>query len=206
MAAGYERGLRERNRLIREGVRDRGWFAAIEGRMAGFAERVGGNRGEALRRLEAAPEGGFPVAELRLESEGPRDAAGLSEAWAEGRGRDLAAGRTLVGPHRDDLVGIYAAKGVEARLCSTGEQKALLISVVLANAWAVGEGFGVPVLLLDEVAAHLDAERRRALYDAVSHSGAQAWMTGTGPELFDGLEAQRFRVSDRGGELAVEEE
>ncbi len=206
VAAGYERGLRERNRLIREGVRDWGWFGAVEGRMAEAAEKVGKNRVEALRRLGEAPEGEFPRADLRLESEGPRDLAGLGAAWREGRGRDLAAGRTLVGPHRDDLIGIYSAKGMEARLCSTGEQKALLISVVLANAWAVGEGFGVPVLLLDEVAAHLDADRRRALYDAVSHSGAQAWMTGTGAELFEGLEAQRFRVSEANGESVVREE
>ena len=80
----------------------------------------------------------------------------------------MAAGRTLVGPHRDDLGAVYAAKGVAARLCSTGEQKALLITLVLANARAVAEGFGAaPVLLLDEVAAHLDAERRGALYAAV---------------------------------------
>ena len=82
---------------------------------------------------------------------------------------------------------VYAAKGVPARLCSTGEQKALLIRLVLANAWAVAEDFGAaPVLLLDEVAAHLDAGRREALYAEVAGLGAQAWMTGTGAELFDG--------------------
>jgi DNA replication and repair protein RecF len=123
----------------------------------------------------------------------------LAAALAEGRGRDLAAGRTLLGPHRDDLVAVYAAKGVAARMCSTGEQKALLISLVLANAWAVAEGFGAaPVLLLDEVAAHLDAGRREALYAEVAGLGAQAWMTGTGEELFAGLEAQRLRVEEVG--------
>ncbi len=93
-----------------------------------------------------------------------------------------------------------------ARLCSTGEQKALLIALVLANAWAVAEGFGAaPVLLLDEVAAHLDEGRRRALYDAVAALGAQAWMTGTGPELFEGLTAQRFAMSERDGLSRIEE-
>ncbi len=196
--------MRERNRLIREGIGDRAWFEAIERQMAGFAARVIANRLEALRRLEAAPEGVFPVADLALEGEGPRDAAGLAAAWREGRARDVAAGRTLVGPHRDELVATFRAKGVPARLCSTGEQKALLIAVVLANAWAVGQDFGVPVLLLDEVAAHLDVDRRRALYDAVAALGAQAWMTGTGPELFEGLEAQRLRVEETGGLSRVE--
>ena len=192
--------LRERNRLIRDQVRDPGWFAALEGQMGTFGARVAGNRAAAVERLGAAPAGAFPRAELAIEAEGPRDAEGLAAALAEGRGRDLAAGRTLVGPHRDDLVAVYAAKGVAARLCSTGEQKALLISLVLANAWAVAEGFGAaPVLLLDEVAAHLDAERREALYAEVTGLGAQAWMTGTGEELFAGLEAQRLRVEEVGG-------
>jgi DNA replication and repair protein RecF len=99
---------------------------------------------------------------------------------------------------------VFAAKGLPARLCSTGEQTALLISLVLANAAAVAAEAGAPVLLLDEVAAHLDAGRREALYGAVARLGAQAWMTGTGAELFDGLEAQRLQVSEVGGESRVE--
>ena len=206
VAAGYERGLRQRNGLIRDAVRDAGWFTAIEAQMAEHGAKLIANRETALTRLRAAPAGAFPVADLALEGEGPRDAAGLAAAWRDGRGRDLAAGRTLLGPHRDDLSGVYAEKGTAARLCSTGEQKALLISMVLANAWAVGQAFAVPLLLLDEVAAHLDAGRRVALYDAVARLGAQAWMTGTGPELFDGLAAQRFRVREAGGESLVEED
>lgn len=204
-AVRFERGLRERNRLLREGVRDQGWFAAVEAQMAEPAAQVIANREAALRRLAAAPAGAFPVAGLTLAGEGPRDAAGLLAAWREERGRDAAAGRTLTGPHRDELEAVYSAKGVPARLSSTGEQKALLISLVLANAWAVGEDFGDPVLLLDEVAAHLDADRRRLLYDTIAESGIQAWMTGTGPELFEGLAAQRFRLCETGGETRIEE-
>jgi DNA replication and repair protein RecF len=203
-AIGYDRALRERNRLIRDGVRDPGWFRALEAQMAVQGARLAANRAAAIARLAAAPAGAFPAAELALDAEGPRDAEGLEAALAEGRSRDLAAGRTLLGPHRDDLVGVYAAKGIAARLCSTGEQKALLISLVLANAWAVAQDFGAaPVLLLDEVAAHLDAGRRRALYAEVTALGAQAWMTGTGEELFDGLEAQRLAVEEAEGASRV---
>jgi DNA replication and repair protein RecF len=207
VALGYDRALRERNRLLRDQVRDAGWFDALEAQMADFGTRLAANRRAALARLAAADAGAFPRAELALERGGPEDSTGLAAALRAGRSRDLAAGRTLVGPHRDDLAAVYAAKGVPARLCSTGEQKALLISLILANARAVAADFGAaPVLLLDEVAAHLDAERREALYDAVTALGAQAWMTGTGPELFEGLgdRAQRLAVSESGGASRVE--
>ena len=127
-------------------------------------------------------------------------------ALAEGRRRDLAAGRTLVGPHRIDLEAHWAAKGIAARDASTGEQKALLISLVLANARALAaEGGAAPVLLLDEVAAHLDAGRRAALYDEIGALGAQAFLTGTDPELFDHLagRAQMIAVADAGGESVL---
>jgi DNA replication and repair protein RecF len=199
-ALGYERALRERNRLIRDGVRDRAWFAAIEAQMAGHGARLAANRRGAVARLEAAQEGGaFPAARLSIETEAPGDEGGLAAALAEGRARDIAAGRTLTGPHRDDLTAVYAAKDVPARLCSTGEQKALLLSLALANARAVAEDFGAtPVLLLDEVAAHLDAGRRAALFAAILALGAQAWMTGTGRDVFQGL-------GDRAQWLAVRE-
>jgi DNA replication and repair protein RecF len=204
---GYEKALRERNRLLRDGVRDAGWHAALEGQMASFGARLTANRQAALARLREGPAGGgFPAAELALESEAPGDEAGLAAALREGRGRDAAAGRSLAGPHRDDLAAVYAAKGVEARLCSTGEQKALLISLVLANAHAVAAAFGAaPVLLLDEVAAHLDADRRAALYDALGRLGAQAWMTGTERGLFAELgdAAQFLAVSEAGGQSVV---
>ncbi len=193
-ALAYDRALRERGRLIRDGVRDSGWFDALEARMAEEGARLDTARRAALARLAEAPETpGFPRAALSLLAEGPRDAEGLRDALREGRGRDLATGRTGLGPHRDDLGAVYAAKGMEARLCSTGEQKALLIGVVLANGWAVAIDFGAPpLLLLDEVAAHLDADRRRALYLAIEGLGAQAFLTGTGPELFDGLVGDRL--------------
>lgn len=121
---------------------------------------------------------------------------------AEGRRRDLAAGRTLVGPHRADLVARFAAKDLPADQCSTGEQKALLISVILANARALAQDLGsAPILLLDEVAAHLDETRRAALYDELCALGAQALMTGTEPGLFDSLgdRAQKIAVFETGG-------
>jgi DNA replication and repair protein RecF len=125
---------------------------------------------------------------------------------AENRSRDLAAGRTLIGPHRADLIGTYFAKGVPARDCSTGEQKALLVSLILANARALTNDIGAPpLLLLDEVAAHLDTERRASLYDEITALGSQAWMTGTGTELFDtlGQRAQYIEVTEEDGASIV---
>ncbi|MEO0990729.1 MAG: DNA replication and repair protein RecF, partial [Pseudomonadota bacterium] len=149
-----------------------------------------------------AAETAFPVASLTLIGPEGRAAAeadfkALTQALETNRPRDMAAGRTLVGPHRDDLRGVYAAKGVPAEECSTGEQKALLISLILAAGRALAEDVGSPpLILLDEVAAHLDADRRAALYDEICALGGQAWMTGTGAELFADLggRAQCFEV------------
>ena len=163
-----------------------------------------------LQEAQAEAETAFPVAELELiQTEGtmPDTEDDLREALAESRFRDLAAGRTLVGPHRTDLIGTYAAKGVPARDCSTGEQKALLVSLILANARALAGREGAPpIVLLDEVAAHLDAARRAALYDEICALGAQAWMTGTEAELFAemGGRAQMFEVTDAGQGSMVE--
>jgi DNA replication and repair protein RecF len=118
----------------------------------------------------------------------------------------MAAGRTLIGPHRADLGALYVAKAAPAAQCSTGEQKALLISLILANARALAADTGTPpVVLMDEVAAHLDAARRAALYDEICALRCQAFLTGTGPELFDDLgdRAQRMSVSESGGTSAV---
>ena len=147
-------------------------------------------------------ETSFPVAELSIE--GPDDTTlivteqDLKAALEASRSNDLRAGRTLVGPHRIDMGAVYAAKGVPAKQCSTGEQKALLLSLILGNARALTEDFGAPpIILLDEVAAHLDADRRAALYDEVCALKAQAFMTGTGAELFAELNtrAQHFEIS-----------
>ncbi len=119
----------------------------------------------------------------------------------------MAAGRTLIGPHRTDLAATYRAKGVPAAQCSTGEQKALLISLVLANARALRAEIGsAPILILDEVAAHLDAARRAALYEEIAALGAQAWMTGTGADLFADLGTCTLclRVEETDGESRIE--
>ncbi len=199
----YDRALRERNRLIRDQIRDPAWFDALEAQIADAGAWVDANRRAALRRIAAvAQPSDFPRAGLALEAEGPRDAEGLRAALREGRGRDMAAGRTLIGPHRDDLAATHVEKAMPARLASTGEQKALLISLILDNAAAVAVEFGAaPLLLLDEVAAHLDADRRAALYRALAVLGAQAWMTGTEAGLFAelGEDAQHFSVTESGG-------
>ncbi len=209
----YEKAMRERNRLLRNQQRDAHWYEALEQQMAVAGARVFANRQAALARLGAVQvEGAFPVAELALvEAEGgaddPGEAEALRAAFAQGRPRDMAAGRTLTGPHRADLAATYAAKEMPARDCSTGEQKALLISLILANAEALAEDFGAPpILLLDEVAAHLDADRRAALYDRICALGAQAFMTGTGAELFAalGTGAARLEVTETAGTSAVE--
>ena len=204
----YEKAMRERNRLLKDQVRDPAWYGALETQMAKAGAEIGANRRLAIRRVVGAQmqaETAFPVAELGLiGSDGdaaPEAEADLVTALADGRARDLVAGRTLVGPHRDDLSATYLAKGMPARECSTGEQKALLISLILANGRAVAaDGEGAPLLLLDEVAAHLDGDRRAALYDEICALGAQAFMSGTGPELFTelGTRAQAFEL-DRDG-------
>ncbi len=204
----YEKTMRERNRLLKEQVRDAHWYAVLEAQMAKTGADIHANRVAALTRLREAQNSAspqFPAAELDLvQSEGtmPETETDLLDALQESRFRDMAAGRTLVGPHRTDLYGSYAAKGVPASDCSTGEQKALLISLILANARSLAADIGAPpILLLDEVAAHLDAGRRAALYDEICTLGAQAWMTGTGPELFSdlGSRAQHLDVLDENG-------
>lgn len=197
----YEKTMRERNKLLKEGVRDAMWYGVLEARMAETGHLIHQNRQRTLTFLRAAQaqaQTAFPTADLVLENADgglPDGVASLKDAFAESRARDLGAGRTLVGPHRADLVGTYTAKGVHAKDCSTGEQKALLISLILANARALAGQIGAPpILLLDEVAAHLDAERRAALYSEISALGAQAWMTGTGSELFDSLSGPHIRL------------
>ena len=210
----YEKAMRERNRLLKDMVRDDHWYVALEGQMAEAGARVTANRRAALELLKGATEGAataFPAPDLSMshpDGDLPEGAEALREALSSGRRRDLQAGRTLVGPHRIDLDAHWVAKGIAAKDASTGEQKALLISLILANARALAADFGAPpILLLDEVAAHLDADRRAALYDEVCALKAQAWMTGTGAELFTELgdRAQHLRVTEEAGESRVEE-
>lgn len=197
----YEKTMRERNKLLKENVRDPMWYGVLESRLAETGAIIHENRVQTLdflRVAQAKAETPFPTADLELihaEDSMPTDSSDLKAAFEASRFRDLAAGRTLVGPHRADLYGVFTAKAVPAKDCSTGEQKALLISLILANARALAAQIGAPpILLLDEVAAHLDATRRAALYAEISALGAQAWMTGTGPELFDSLSHQSVHL------------
>ncbi|KAF0176081.1 MAG: DNA replication and repair protein RecF [Rhodobacteraceae bacterium] len=202
----YEKAMRDRNRLLKDQVSDPHWYGALEGQMAAAGAQITANRRAALARLAAAQQGvetAFPRADLGLTApEGEVEPLDLAQALADGRRRDMAAGRSLLGPHRSDMTAIFTAKAVPADQCSTGEQKALLISLILANARALAADLGLaPILLLDEVAAHLDAARRAALYDEICALGAQALMTGTEAALFDSLgpRAQTFTVADDNG-------
>lgn len=207
---GYEKAMRERNRLLKDGVKDAFWYQALEQRMSQAAQRITANRIATIDRLVSAQAGGnsaFPKAGLSLIN--PEYSDDLIGAWAATRGRDMAAGRTLIGPHRADLGAIYMARDVAADQCSTGEQKALLLSLILANARAVTADLGqAPVLLLDEIAAHLDPGRRAALYDEIVQLGVQAVMTGTEASLFDnlGARAQIFSLSDADGQSFIAQE
>ncbi|MDH4742799.1 DNA replication/repair protein RecF [Sphingomonas sp. CBMAI 2297] len=198
----YEAAMRERNRLLADDAApDPDWLAALEARMAEHGAALDAARHAAVsalaERLATQPEGPFARAGLALE--GWRgDADALARALAAGRRRDAAAGRTLTGPHRADLLVTHLGKNQAAHLCSTGEQKALLLGLVLAHAELVAERAGrAPILLLDEVAAHLDPGRRAALFARLEGRG-QVWMTGTEPALFAAVPggATRYRVAD----------
>ena len=198
--SGYEQAQRERSRLLAEGRRDDRWLAALEETMAGRAVAVTAARRALVARLDQAAgltAGGFPRAGLALAGETetwldemPALAAEerLRERLAATRDEDAANGNTAVGPHRSELEVMHLDKALPAALCSTGEQKALLVSIVLAHARLVALERGeAPILLLDEVVAHLDAGRREALYQCLLELGAQAWLTGTDEALFSPL-------------------
>lgn len=205
-SARYEAAMRQRNRLLAgDETADPDWLAALEARMAEHGAAIDAARREAVmllgERLAAQPESVFARAGLALEG-WHGDAPKLARELGEGRRRDMAAGRALAGPHRVDLMVTHLAKGQPAQLCSTGEQKALLLGLVLAHAELVAERTSrSPILLLDEVAAHLDPRRRAALFERLASAG-QVWMTGTEPELFDAVpgDATRYRVA--GGIIA----
>lgn len=195
-----ERSLRSRNRLLDNPAPDPHWLDASEHETAELAVAVAAARADTVHRLSAAlaasraPDAAFPSAEIALEGWMEtllltHPALDVEDRYRavlkESRARDAAAGRTLDGPHLSDLAVVYAPKGIAARDASTGEQKALLIGLVLAHAGLVAEMTGcAPVILLDEVVAHLDPGRRRALYDALDRLGAQIWMTGADPAAF----------------------
>lgn len=208
----YDRAVRSRNRLLAQGSLDDAWLSGIEMQIAELGTALDAGRREILGLLEAmiarAPqEGPFPRAEIVLEDflPGIGDASAqdreeaLQRRLREERHQDRAAGRTLTGPHRSDFLVRHFEKQMPAALCSTGEQKALLIGLVLAHARLVGEmSGGPPILLLDEIAAHLDEGRRAALFALVDDIGAQAIMTGTDDNLFEalGARAQYLTIAD----------
>lgn len=205
-AARYEAAMRARNKLLTDLPRaDPLWLDALETAMGEHGQAISASRADTVaalnRRLADQPEGLFARARLTIESDAtnPRAdlAADLAAVLRERRSRDAIAGRTLHGPHRDDLAVLHVAKNQPAALCSTGEQKALLMSMILAHADLVAEQRGQrPILLLDEVAAHLDPGRRAALFERLADAGGQVWMTGTEPDLFASAPhaLQRFTV------------
>jgi DNA replication and repair protein RecF len=217
-----ERALRSRNRLLEEPRPDPHWLDAIEHETAELAVAVAAQRAETVARLRRAlaarnaPGAAFPAAEVALNGwmeaqVRERPALEVEDRYRavlkDNRGRDAAAGRTLDGPHLTDLVVTHAGKGIAAAQASTGEQKALLIGLVLAHAGLLAEMSGLaPILLLDEVVAHLDPMRRAALYGELDRLGAQVWLTGADPAAFaeiaaraQVLEVEPGRVAARAG-------
>lgn len=195
-ASRFEQSMRARNKMLDEGVHDPVWFEGVEAQMAEAAAAMQSARLSTLSLLSGAIDkardavSAFPHAVLSLSGfEGFESEEGYRDQLASGRVRDRAAGRTLEGPHRVDLLVRHGPKDVEARLASTGEQKALLIGLILAQARLVKQETGqAAILLLDEIAAHLDAGRRAALYDLCAELGGQTFMTGTDASLFDALD------------------
>jgi DNA replication and repair protein RecF len=210
--SALERSLRSRNRLLEDQRGDPHWLDAIEHETAEVAVAVAAARAETVARLSSALEQArgdapeFPFARIALEGWmeellPSHSAVEVEDRYRallkENRGRDAAAGRTLEGPHLSDFAVTHAAKNMPASNCSTGEQKALLIRLVLAHARLIRDMTGfAPLLLLDEVVAHLDPGRRAALYDALSSLGAQVWMTGADPAAFGDIvtRAQIFLI------------
>ncbi len=214
--SALERSLRSRNRLLEVRNYDDHWCDAIERETAELAVAVAATRGQTAAKLSAmlrdrGGQSSFPSAEIMLD--GWMENALMSEAATavedryreilrDGRARDAIAGRTLDGPHLTDLQVVYAPKKMPARDASTGEQKALLIGLVLAHAGLVAEMTGItPLLLLDEVVAHLDPARRVALFDELSKLGAQVWMTGADPLAFDALGTSSEIFAVQSGEI-----
>ena len=210
--AALERALRQRNRVLEDGFRaDGGWLDAIEREVAELAVAVAAARTETVRRLDALVGARigtpFPHAHLALQGDVEAWCAELPALEVEDRYRaslrasrpqDAAARRTLLGPQTTDLLVRHGPKATDASLCSTGEQKALLVALVLAHARLVADTSGIaPVILLDEIAAHFDAPRRLALFRELAELPSQVWMTGADAGAFDhvGADAQWLRVT-----------
>lgn len=213
-ALDYEKAMRGRNRLLAEESRDGRWFDAIEAQMAETGVAIAAARMELLQlmraMIEKQPEGGpFPKSDIAIEGDlermvGDRPAVEIEEQFirqlAAERPRDRAAGRTLTGPHRSDLLVRHRPKDMAAEFCSTGEQKALLVGMTLAHARLTAEVSGMtPILLLDEIAAHLDEGRRAALFSILQETGGQTMMTGTDAALFASIaDSAQFLIVSNG--------
>ena len=213
----FEKSMRARNKLLAEDYPDPAWLDATEAQLAELGVAVASARHELSNLLSAVivknndPASPFPDARISLsgslEAEIGEVAASdleleYSQRLKDSRRIDARAGRTLEGPHRSDLIVHHRPKSMPAALCSTGEQKALLTGLVLAHAKLVGEMAGFsPILLLDEIAAHLDEGRRSALYDMIDALGCQAWMTGTDRELFKALDNRANFLSVEDGSV-----
>jgi DNA replication and repair protein RecF len=219
-AARYETAMRERARLLKFGPRDPLWLDGLEAEMAEAGSAIAASRAKTVARLNAmlserGEAGAFPCALLALEGEADALLAEVGESTeAEMRARfqrlrinDAEAGRTTFGPHLSDLAVRHTQKRADARECSTGEQKALLVSIVLADAWELTRARDglAPLLLLDEIAAHLDVRRRAALFEEIIALGAQAWMTGTDLSLFDSLSSRADIFTVDSGRFAHQE-
>ena len=218
-AQAYEKALRERLRLLTDGPADGVWLDALEQRLALSGARLAEARARTLAvlqaEIDAREDRPFPQARIAPLGEWEKRAAGgetgsaleqtLAAALAAARGRDGSDGRSLTGPHRGDLSVIHAERGRPAAECSTGEQKALVLNLVLAQAARLSraESAPAPVLLLDEVAAHLDRRRRAALFDEIEALGLQAFLTGTDDPLFEELAGRALRLRVEGSRLAV---
>lgn len=189
----YEKAMQQRNRLLSGAISaDPLWLDALEAQMTESGLAIQAARiavVEALcLQIESTSSGPFAKPGISLVNQAGPLEGDLATMWRKGRGRDAVAGRTLIGPHRADLNVVHNSSGQVAEQCSTGEQKALLLSLILAHAELVSTRRAAPpILLLDEVAAHLDPSRRAALFELLADTGAQVWMTGTEPDLFQGI-------------------
>lgn len=208
----FEKVMRSRNRLLLDGNTNNGWFDALETQMAELATAIAAARIDVIRLLDGGKENDshdvFPHPILVIE--GLLEQALINQSAIDveeyyrqklhdGRPLDRAAGRTLEGPHRSDMKVFYAQKNMPAALCSTGEQKSLLMGLILAHAKITAQISGMaPILLLDEMAAHLDEQRRVALFNILDALGGQSFMTGTDRQLFSALDdrAEFFEISD----------
>ncbi len=208
----FEKVMRSRNRLLLDGNTNNGWFDALETQMAELATAIAAARIDVIRLLDGGKESDsydvFPHPILVIE--GLLEQALINQSAIDveeyyrqklhdGRPLDRAAGRTLEGPHRSDMKVFYAQKNMPAALCSTGEQKSLLMGLILAHAKITAQISGMaPILLLDEMAAHLDEQRRIALFNILDELGGQSFMTGTDRQLFSALDdrAEFFEISD----------